>query len=361
MTEPRPAADAASEKNRIHFETLEKRTFLSAAPAGAEFHVRFALITSPTIRAHVQMSRDTSEFREQVHAQRAMPVRFHMRREFVVMFHVPRPDADSSQAASEPSTSSRPPLPPPQNQMEYEPAPAPAPAVSAAPETPSARPVQEVSHQAPRVQKVDSAPAEAAPVPPVSSLRNALPMVLAPSIAVANSLTRSAGELLHGDAIGAPAKIAPAPRELTSLKLSVGDTFGGSLAEALERAGVSPSASSDLQQAVPNADQGSLAQKIGSVLSPQRVYQFVQMGSPLTLLSDSIAAFAEESVSMPASLVGSTLYGSPGLARAITTAVIAADVILLTYAHHRRRQAQRAKGSVQRVFVRRRGIANSIP
>ena len=269
MIDHQPAA-AVSEPSRIHFETLEKRTFLSGVPQAAEFHLRFAVLTRPWIREHVEISRGTlgHESYEQVHT--AIP-RFHVHRDFVVMFHIGRPHTDQSpQPSSERSTPSHPPLPPPQNSNGARAGAAPVPAVSEPAETPPAPPVQQVSHQTPRVQKVDRSTTEATAVPITSSVKNPLPMVLAPSVAVVNSLTRAAGDLLHGDAIGAPAKIASAPRELTSLKLSVGNNFGCASPSAqahrrlLKRTIGHPASCAD-------TDQNSLAQKIGSVLTPTRL------------------------------------------------------------------------------------------
>jgi hypothetical protein len=94
------------------------------------------------------------------------------------------------------------------------------------------------------------------------------------------------------------------------------------------------------------AVQRTMSDALAFMLATPRAFHVERMGSPLTLLADSVAAFAEESASIPlASLGPDALYAAPAaeaasttqLSRAwtITAAVIAADAALFAYLYHR--------------------------
>jgi hypothetical protein len=78
----------------------------------------------------------------------------------------------------------------------------------------------------------------------------------------------------------------------------------------------------------------ALAETITSVLpSPERVFEFAHLGSPFSLLADSVAAFIEDSASIPRALAqANTNHTGPWT---LTFTVLAADVVLLTYMHRR--------------------------
>jgi hypothetical protein len=73
----------------------------------------------------------------------------------------------------------------------------------------------------------------------------------------------------------------------------------------------------------------------GSAATPrQRFFEFAHLGSPLALLSDSVASFVEDSASLPMMVAQGRASGP----WALTAGVIAADLILLTYMHRRSRR-----------------------
>lgn len=66
-----------------------------------------------------------------------------------------------------------------------------------------------------------------------------------------------------------------------------------------------------------------------------KMFEFAHLGSPMTLLADSMAGFIEDSagIAVATSVVSSAQSQMPWL---ITATVIAADIVLLTYMHKRR-------------------------
>lgn len=96
----------------------------------------------------------------------------------------------------------------------------------------------------------------------------------------------------------------------------------------------------------PDASLPSIAKNTGqAVVSLARGFTIAEFGSPFRLLADSLAAFADESASIP-TLSSST---SRGTAWTVTTTVIAADLFLAAYAYHRTRQRRQ----VQTAHVKR--------
>lgn len=81
--------------------------------------------------------------------------------------------------------------------------------------------------------------------------------------------------------------------------------------------------------------------------SPYRAAEIVRMGSPMMLVADSIGAFIEESVSM-ATLASKPQPENNYRAWLVTGAVVAADLILLSYCFYRRRQLQVVEAVVAR-------------
>jgi hypothetical protein len=84
----------------------------------------------------------------------------------------------------------------------------------------------------------------------------------------------------------------------------------------------------------------SMAQLATDVISaPQRAFEIAYLGSPFTLLSDSVAAFTDESLAVTNHLPKSEASSlrSSG-AWTITASVLAADLVLLTYINTRSRK-----------------------
>jgi hypothetical protein len=78
--------------------------------------------------------------------------------------------------------------------------------------------------------------------------------------------------------------------------------------------------------------EGLLAQTAASVANtPVRAYEFAHLGSPITLLADSLASFVEDSASMPVAAAQVRSQG-PWM---LTFGVLAADVVVLTYMHRK--------------------------
>jgi hypothetical protein len=76
--------------------------------------------------------------------------------------------------------------------------------------------------------------------------------------------------------------------------------------------------------------------------SPRRVFEFAQLGSPFALLADSVAGFVEDSASLPRASVESQRH----VAWLITATVVAADAVLLTYAHRKSKKLRTARAAV---------------
>jgi hypothetical protein len=90
-----------------------------------------------------------------------------------------------------------------------------------------------------------------------------------------------------------------------------------------------------------------VAEAVAAAVAPvaaRRVFEFASLGSPFTLLADSVAAFVEDSAAMPresSPLLAAAAPAQPNSPWALTATVIAADIVLLTYMHRRRIQARR--------------------
>lgn len=88
---------------------------------------------------------------------------------------------------------------------------------------------------------------------------------------------------------------------------------------------------------------GAMAARATNAIAPNvsvpKLFEFAHLGSPMTLLADSMAGFIEDSAAIPVatSVAAQARSQMPWL---ITASVIAADVVLLTYMH--RRRARRA-------------------
>ncbi|HVT89086.1 MAG TPA: S53 family peptidase [Tepidisphaeraceae bacterium] len=82
---------------------------------------------------------------------------------------------------------------------------------------------------------------------------------------------------------------------------------------------------------------------IANALTSTHIAHIVPMGSPLKLLADGVAAFADES----ASVFGASTTSQPRRAWTITASVIAADVLLFTYVYHRHSRKQKKLQAVR--------------
>jgi hypothetical protein len=111
---------------------------------------------------------------------------------------------------------------------------------------------------------------------------------------------------------------------------SVAQTFGVAGA-----AGDAGSTATPLATAIPGFATGSeaIASYVGT--GPKREFEFAHLGSPFALLADSMAGFIEESASVPMTLAQSP--ASTHRPWGLTFSVIAADVVLLTYAYRNRK------------------------
>jgi hypothetical protein len=78
---------------------------------------------------------------------------------------------------------------------------------------------------------------------------------------------------------------------------------------------------------------------IRSLAEPRRFFHFARLGSPFTLLADSVGTFVEESSAIPAGKLGASLMHSR--AWLVTLTVLAADVVLLACYFRRDRRAER--------------------
>jgi hypothetical protein len=108
------------------------------------------------------------------------------------------------------------------------------------------------------------------------------------------------------------------------------------------------------QAPAPQAAAPGFAQKLAGAVKSVRHFDFASMGDPLALLSDPLAAFVDESISLGKSVASIGVQSSG--AWSVTAAVIAADVVLLTYLYRRdqrgrqRRKVQPAWAVGPRVF-----------
>ena len=71
----------------------------------------------------------------------------------------------------------------------------------------------------------------------------------------------------------------------------------------------------------------SVARSFSSAVAPEPFYQISHLPDPFSLLSDSLSALANQALSIPSQLT----YSGTDDAAAITVAVIAADVAILSY------------------------------
>jgi hypothetical protein len=73
-----------------------------------------------------------------------------------------------------------------------------------------------------------------------------------------------------------------------------------------------------------------MVERLASMILPRRVFNFARLGDPLAMLNDPLAAFADESASSSMTVIATGASARPG-AWTVTFAVIATDVVLLTY------------------------------
>jgi hypothetical protein len=92
--------------------------------------------------------------------------------------------------------------------------------------------------------------------------------------------------------------------------------------------------------ATPEARGGAaMVERLASMIVPRRVFNFARLGDPLAMLNDPLAAFVDESASSSNATVIGSAAGSSG-AWGVTCAVIAADVVLLTYMYRKGRRSR---------------------
>jgi hypothetical protein len=87
-------------------------------------------------------------------------------------------------------------------------------------------------------------------------------------------------------------------------------------------------------------DQRPMVSRLASMIMPSKMFDFARFGDPLAMLYDPLATFADESAGVSSSLVSTTLASGSASAWSVTAAVIAADVVLLTYFYRKGRRSR---------------------
>ena len=109
--------------------------------------------------------------------------------------------------------------------------------------------------------------------------------------------------------------------------------------DAAESSSASASTSS-AQLISMSQNQQPMVSRLASLVTQSTALDFARFGDPLAMLCDPLAAFADESAAAVASsIVSKTLPGSTS-AWNVTAAVIAADVVLLTYLYRKGRRSR---------------------
>ena len=163
--------------------------------------------------------------------------------------------------------------------------------------------------------------------------------------------TARVAEVLDGGASVAtsfvPAKFGSAASLLSNLSsrleganfLTGGERLAGGLVENILNVIAAPA------EQLASRIEGAFATSAASVLPRQRFFEFAHLGSPLALLSDSVAGFIDDSASIP-TVVAQARPGSPWT---LTFSVVAADVFLLGYVYRRRAISKRRRQAFARV------------
>jgi hypothetical protein len=111
---------------------------------------------------------------------------------------------------------------------------------------------------------------------------------------------------------------------------SAASSFGGVIAETfLQRVHFTLPTAGDIAA---NLEAAAAQAAARVVVTSQPAFEFAHMGSPFTLVADSLGAFIEDSASIPTAVARPTHSQGPWM---LTFAVIAADVAVLTYMHRR--------------------------